>query len=259
VLEAAGGLAETGQNADKLAKDFAMRLSVKNQVLLVIDDDPMVGKVLGRILEQSTVIQITSLEQARLQLSKCRPYCIFLDVFLGDRENGLSLLPELKKRWPFVPVLVVTGDPGHQLISDALSAGADDFVRKPLMKEEVLARVQIRAEQCRLSLDRDSIRVGDVTFYSSKGVIRVGVNEEQLSPINQKLLRTLVASNGTMVTKMKLKMAAWDRRGVSDNALDRKLFELRTLLKHLGSRVEIVSLYGAGVHLKWKELSHEEL
>jgi DNA-binding winged helix-turn-helix (wHTH) protein len=64
------------------------------------------------------------------------------------------------------------------------------------------------------------------------------------------LLGELIRANGVVVPKPVLKRELWKGLAVSDNALDRKIFEVRKALKEVGSKVEIHSIYGVGMVLR---------
>lgn len=116
--------------------------------VLVVDDDSLAQAYAKRLLAPLGFEVVPSLSGAdalaRLRARDSLPDVIVLDVHLTDML-GLDLLRELKEdsRLALIPVLVVTGDPGHEL--EALRLGASDFVSKPFKAAEMRARVQAQA------------------------------------------------------------------------------------------------------------------
>ncbi len=114
-----------------------------NGVVLVVDDDPAVGKVLSAQLEQAgvEVHQARSGDEALLLLG-ARP----IDVVVSDVRmpgmDGMQLLSEVSRRWPEVPVVLITAHGTIALAVEAMKAGALDFVTKPFDREEILYTVK---------------------------------------------------------------------------------------------------------------------
>jgi DNA-binding response OmpR family regulator len=73
------------------------------------------------------------------KLATVRPRSIVLDLGLPDAD-GLDLITELRAR-SSVPIIVVTGRVDHDTLVDAFERGADDYVRKPFVSAELIARL----------------------------------------------------------------------------------------------------------------------
>lgn len=78
--------------------------------ILVVDDEESVGEGLVAVLSMYgyEAAHVTSAGAALRSLGASRPHAIILDVVL-DEEDGLTLYREIAKRWPDVPVVMVTG------------------------------------------------------------------------------------------------------------------------------------------------------
>ncbi len=219
---------------------------------LTVDDDPIVGK----LIEGSLGIPSKSFASAQEVLSQAaelNPIAIFLDVHLNE-ENGLAAIPELRKHWRYCPILVITGDNNESAIAEALALGADDFIMKPLRAREVVARLQARLADQALKKDNQSIVYGDVTLDQVHRVLRGPRGERYLSPTEMNLLGSLMRSSGTTLERNVLKNQCWDHIAVSDNALDRKVFEVRRALNDVGSRCSIGTAYGVGFFFEhWQD------
>jgi two-component system cell cycle response regulator len=111
--------------------------------ILIVDDQEVNVLLLERMLRGAGYVSITSTrdpgETCELHL-KNRYDLILLDVQMPGMD-GFQVMEELKKLDPdgYLPVLVITAQPGHKL--RALQAGAKDFISKPFELAEVLARV----------------------------------------------------------------------------------------------------------------------
>lgn len=113
--------------------------------LLIIEDDPIVAKALSHIFAaEKYEVKITgSLGEGLQTALKELPDLILLDVNLPD-GNGSSLCRVIKEdpRIKHIPVILMTGDATSvENKVQGLEYGADDYVIKPFIPEELLARV----------------------------------------------------------------------------------------------------------------------
>ena len=117
--------------------------------ILVIDDEPNLRKSLALILQHAGY-QVTTAEHAQAALCTLQAGSydlVFLDIKLPDM-NGMELLPQIRRLYPDLPVLILTA---HATLESAMAAvrqGARDYLLKPLRAEQILTRVhEVLAEQ----------------------------------------------------------------------------------------------------------------
>lgn len=226
-----------------------MRLPFQNRTVICLDDDPLIHRVIEASLDVKCV-PVTNLAQLAEELTQQRPIAVFVDIHLGTAESGLTVVPHLKARWPFAPVFVMTSDPNARAVAEALDSGADDFVRKPLNPDEVKARFQARLEDQFKKRAASTISVGELILDTAHRVLRYRKKETRLSPTACSILETLFEAGGTARSREVLKRRAWGRPQVSDNALDRKIHEVRAALRNLTEDIELKSIYGQGFLLE---------
>lgn len=231
----------------------------KGDYIVTIDDDPMMQKLLENATGKRSLL-FTNLTDFEKQMSTLNPVALFVDVHLGTHENGLDILPKLKNKWPFAPIIVITGDRQKDSVGDALAAGADDFIYKPINAKEVVARLQARLGELAKREAREVIELGDIVIDKAHRVISNENNAQRyLSPTELNLLTCLLDAKGTVVRRDIMKRKCWGQIYVSDNALNRKLHEVRRALKEISNRVSIRTLYGTGFVLEVKEESNQFL
>jgi len=230
----------------------------KGDYIITIDDDPMMQK----LVEKATGIRsllFTTLHEFESKMSTLHPIALFVDVHLGTNENGLDILPKLRAKWPFAPIIVFTSDRQEDAVGDALAAGADDFIYKPINLKEVVARLQARLGELAKREAKDIIEIGDIVIDKAHRVISNQKNAQRfLSPTELGLLTCLLDAKGTVVRREIMKRRCWGQIYVSDNALNRKLHEVRRALKEISDVVSIRTLYGTGFVLEVKE-DHEPM
>jgi signal transduction histidine kinase len=118
---------------------------VSNRVLIVDDSDDDVEMLQRFLAGEDTVIRgLTDSTQTERVFDEFEPDIILLDLHMPP-PDGLEILRRLRKarqRLGFLPVVVLTGDIGQVARNTALDLGADDFLTKPLDRQEVVLRVR---------------------------------------------------------------------------------------------------------------------
>ena len=133
-----------------IAKNIAGRV-------LVVDDQPSNLRVISALLERHdyTVTTAEHGADALAALEEQLPDLMLLDMLMPGMD-GFDLLREIRRRpdWSSLPVVFLTVAQDRELLLRAFEAGAVDFVTKPFMPEELLARVQAHIG---LKLTRDRL------------------------------------------------------------------------------------------------------
>jgi len=114
-------------------------------LVLVVDDDKFQHKLLDQVLGVAKVELsfVTSATEAIAGLHKRRPDLILMDVNLPD-VDGVKATTLLKSAAQFaaIPVIMITGVGGKEMVVESLKAGAADFVVKPFDKDILLGKVR---------------------------------------------------------------------------------------------------------------------
>jgi len=113
--------------------------------LLVVEDDPIMTKVLNRLFtsERYEVKNACTIGEGFESCSRELPDIVLLDVNLPD-GNGLDLCRKIKDtpRLKHIPVVMLTGDATSvENKVQGLESGAEDYILKPFIAEELLARI----------------------------------------------------------------------------------------------------------------------
>ena len=158
---------------------------MKPPVILVVDDDEAVLFGCTRYLSKEgyQVVTAASLEEAKEKTQTSAPHAVLLDLKLPD-GNALGWLPELKKAWPDLPVIVVTGSGDVPTAVAAMKNGAENFLLKPLDPENLIAILERSLEIGDLrKQNRILKRLGkkDVPFFGSSPAISTLMNNVHLA------------------------------------------------------------------------------
>ncbi len=111
--------------------------------ILVVDDDAIVIKSCTRILELEgyTVSTVSCADEALETLKKESFDLLLVDVKMPKRD-GMFLMKEIRKDFPELPVVVMSGYSTAETIADALRSGATQFIAKPFRPDELMKVVR---------------------------------------------------------------------------------------------------------------------
>ena len=111
--------------------------------ILLIDDEENLRRTLAMILvrEGYVVETAATIKEARERVEASTYDLVFLDLKLPD-ANGLSLLPDLRRRFPNTPVLILTAHDKLDSAVEAVRQGARDYLLKPLDPPVIIKRVK---------------------------------------------------------------------------------------------------------------------
>jgi DNA-binding response OmpR family regulator len=219
--------------------------------VLVIEDDPTVGKFVKRGLEEQrwSVDLVTDGEEGEA-LAKSQPYdIVVLDLRLPGR-SGEQVLRNLRARGFEKPVLVLTAQDAVDAKVETLRAGADDYVTKPFAFEELLARVEALARRPR-SIVSPKITVADLEVdLDAREVTRAGQRVE-LTPKEFLVLEYLARHAGRVLSRTLITEYAWGYHfDPGTNIVDVVINHLRKKLDAAHDRKLIHTVRGVGYVLK---------
>jgi len=183
-----------------------------NSAILIIEDDPKIRRVLSTSLK-AYGYEVHSADSGRLGLklaAKHQPDLIILDLGLPDID-GLDLIRNLRSS-PTQEILVLSARGTEDVKVRALDLGADDYLTKPFGLFELLARVRValrRAGQDGKPEESVVLQSAGVTIdLTHRKVTREG-EEIHLTPIEFRLIATLVRHGGKILTHEQLLTEVW--------------------------------------------------
>jgi DNA-binding NtrC family response regulator len=111
--------------------------------ILVVDDDAIVIKSCRRILEAEgyEVSTAPGADQA-LEMMRTSDYDLLLIDVKMPKRDGMYLMREIKKNWPEIPTIIMTGYPTSETIAEVLKLGATLFIPKPFRPDELIKSVR---------------------------------------------------------------------------------------------------------------------
>ncbi len=119
-------------------------MALNDSSVLVVDDDPAVGKVLGALLAQDGIASVTvrSGAAALEELGRAFFDLVVTDLRMPPGMDGLQLLERVRESYPETPVILMTAHGTIPVAVEAMKAGAADFIVKPFDRDEILYAVR---------------------------------------------------------------------------------------------------------------------
>lgn len=164
--------------------------------VLVVDDDPNMRTSLEQILRTDghAVVAVGSAEEALRVLGERELLLMISDARLGGM-SGYDLLRESRKRWPAVPVVIITAFATTRLAVEAIHAGAFDYLAKPFAPEELLHVVSRCAERHRLVRENTALRSREQQRFQLDQLIGDSPRMREL----RQLIQTVAPTNATVL------------------------------------------------------------
>src|SRR5678815_2691072 len=123
---------------------------------LLLDDDAVTLRVLPEVLRlhaPKLTVHTSNSPLEALERLQLRPYHAVLSDIQMPAMDGLAFLRHLKTIRPEIPVVLTTGEADSLLLTQALDAGAFDFVPKPFDRKDLVATLELAVSSYRLARD----------------------------------------------------------------------------------------------------------
>jgi len=224
-------------------------------LLLVIEDDTQMRKFLRASLASHgyRLVEAVNGAEGLTQAASYNPDLILLDLGLPDMD-GLVVTKRLRE-WASAPIIVISARGQEEDKIHALDAGADDYLTKPFGTGELLARIRVALRHSARSRQERSepiLTVGELSIDLDKRSVHLAGKEIHLTPIEYKLLATLLKNAGKVLTHRQLLKEVWGP-GYANNTQYLRVYmvQLRHKLELDATRPRyLVTEPGVGYRLK---------
>lgn len=202
--------------------------------VVLIEDDKQIRRFVRVSLEAQgmTVHEALSGQQGLVEAATRKPDLVIVDLGLPD-VDGIDVIRELRG-WSGLPVIVLSARTQEEQKVAALDAGADDYLTKPFGVSELLARIRahLRRRNQAPASETPAVSFGDVSVdLAMRRVTRNG-ESVHLTPLEYRLLATLVRHAGRVLTHRQLLVDVWGPSHVESPHY------LRIYMAHLRQKLE---------------------
>ncbi|HJP18974.1 MAG TPA: transporter substrate-binding domain-containing protein [Nitrospinota bacterium] len=144
IMKAHGG-SLTFESVKGNGATFYAKLPIVRPTILLVDDDLSIRKLLVKKLGpvDADILEAESGEKALKFIEKAEPHLILLDIVMPGMD-GFEVLDRIRNRLELksIPVIVITSDNNTETRNMAFQLGANDFITKPIRKEDLIPRVR---------------------------------------------------------------------------------------------------------------------
>lgn len=216
--------------------------------ILVVEDEPAIALGLRNDLTlEGYSVEVTADGEAASRLAREAPFdLILLDVML-PRKDGFGVARNLRRAGLKTPIIFLTARAQEAEKVLGLELGADDYVTKPFSPLELCAR--IKAVLRRSAGERlDICRFGDVEVDFARFHVRREGAAVELTPLEFKVLATLIEARGRMLSRNHLIEQVWGNGvAITDRVVDNHIMNLRRKLEREPAEPRyLVSVRGMG-------------
>lgn len=181
-------------------------------VIVLIEDEPEIRRFLRATLtgQGYRLFEADTGAAGLIEAASRQPEVIVVDLGLPDMD-GLAVIRRLRE-WTEAPIIVLSARGRERDKVTALDAGADDYVSKPFSAGELLARIRVALRHVAGASHEDAdatFTVGGITVDLLRRHVHVDGVEVRLTPIEYKLLTTLIRHAGKVVTHQQLLRDVW--------------------------------------------------
>jgi two-component system phosphate regulon response regulator OmpR len=196
-------------------------------VILVVDDDNRIRKLLGKFLREHNFIVLLAQDaaEARFLIKSYLFDLLILDVMM-PKETGIELSAFLRQESD-IPILMLSamGEVDNRI--EGLESGADDYISKPFEPKELLLRIKKiieRASFAKAIMAKKIIKIGNMLFDFSNNSLKHNNEMIHLTSGEAKLLGILAENMGTTMSRQNLGILCG---GINERSIDVQIIRLR--------------------------------
>jgi two-component system response regulator MprA len=225
---------------------------METRKVLIAEDDPSVRKAVQRVLalEKYDVTAVNDGQAALEELSKTRFDLAVLDVMMPFAD-GLTVCREARHRGIQTPILLLTArvEVGDRVAG--LDAGADDYLVKPFVVDELLARCRALLRRSASSHSQSTLTVGNLVLNPLTREVRRGDRELSLTKTEFDLLELLMQQPNAVISREYIYETIWGYDfETNSKSLDVYIGYLRRKTEEEGESRLLYTIRGVGYTVK---------
>ena len=218
---------------------------IKNSKILLVDDEEDILEFLSYNLKKEGFRIDTANNgiSALKKLEKSKPDLIILDVMMPEMD-GIEVCEKIREKEKFEDVLILFLTARSEEYSElaGFSAGADDYITKPIKPKLLVSRVNAILKRKRKKTNDGPIEIGDIHINKSSHKLLYSGKEIYLARKEFSLLYYLMTIPGKVFTREEIISTIWKDAVVGDRTID---VHIRKIREKIGSQ-HIKTIKGIG-------------
>jgi len=202
------------------------------ETILIIDDEVQIRSLLEITLGANDfgISEAASGKEGCALAASIQPALILLDLGLPDAD-GLDILKKLRQ-WYQKPIIILSVRNSEDDIVTALENGANDYLTKPFLTGELLARIKVAIRQSQGYTDNPNLTFGSLTINLANHVVRKNNEIIKLTTTEYDLLALLARYEGKVLTHQAILKEVWGMGYLEQNQY------LRVFMAQLRKKIE---------------------
>lgn len=220
--------------------------------ILVVEDEVQLADALTEILKRNKY----AVDTAYNGIDGCDSAltgvydCIVLDVMLPGM-NGLEILRNIRAEKLSTPVLLLTARSEVEDKINGLDCGADDYLTKPFVTGELLARIRALTRRKGEIFDENKLAFNGLVLNKSSSSVAYGDSDVKLSLKEYQIMELLIANPRQILPKERIIEKIWGYESdVEYNNIEVYISFLRKKLSAIGTETQIKTARGIGYSLE---------
>ncbi len=225
-----------------------------NMKILIVEDDKYINELLSIIVEQNgfETVEAFSGTEGKLLFELEQPDLVLLDLMLPG-ITGEEFIREIRMISD-VPIIVITATEGKESMIHILNAGADDYLKKPFDRDELLARIGsvLRRNRTAVNVPEELfiLEYENLSINLESRVVELCGEELELTKIEYEIIKLLMENSKKVFTKRNLIDSVWQDVYTDENTLNVHISNLRNKLSKLDPDTEYIkTVWGIGYKL----------
>ena len=212
-------------------------MSEPTVTIVVIEDERQIRRFLRTSLEAEGMVvhEAEAGRQGMVEAATRKPDLLIVDLGLPDID-GVEVIREVRS-WTDMPIIVLSARNEEAEKVVALDVGADDYLTKPFGVSELLARIRAQLRRHHRGGNSETLdeafSFGDINIDLARRKVARAGEPVHLTPIEYRLLVTLVRHAGRVLTHRQLLKEVWGPSHVESNHY------LRIYMGHLRQKLEV--------------------
>jgi DNA-binding response OmpR family regulator len=221
------------------------------RILFVEDDRTIASFVAKGLKEANHVVDHVDNGEDGLHRALTEEYDLAIIDIMLPRLDGLSLIKELRRHNPNIPVIILSAKRSIDDVVTGLEIGSDDYLTKPFAFAELIARIQALARRSSGLPETTRLTVADLTMDLRTREVKRSGRLINLQPREFALLEYLMRNVGRLVTRTMIMEHVWDYNfDPQTNVVETRISRLRDKIDRDFEKKLIHTIRGAGYIFK---------